>query len=197
MARGGGRSSLPQEQKGLADYCVREALKLGAQYAEARIHGGTGTGFMLKNGEPQPSVIDDSFGIATRIIVGGAMGFSATNLLSREKVRDMTARSIKMAKASSRLVKEPISMGEVNSVSRKVRVSEKEPIEGADPNWLKSLLLEIDKRVVGTQSGGVKVPEQDHGRRSGGRGEVHRHERRGEGREQGPPGSTSSPCSPP
>ena len=40
------------EYKDLADYCVREARRLGAQYAEARVHGGTGTGFLLKNGEP-------------------------------------------------------------------------------------------------------------------------------------------------
>ena len=150
------------EYKDLADYCVREARKLGADYAEARVHGGTGTGFLLKNGEPQPSIIDDSFGIATRVIIGGAMGFGATNLLSRERVKDLTGKTVKMAKASTRLVKEPIEMDSSRPVTRKVRVEEKVPVDGADPNWLKSLLLEIDGRVVKLESkgSGVKIPNR-------------------------------------
>jgi TldD protein len=153
---------LLEEYKDLADYCVREARRLGAEYAEARIHGGTGTGFLLKNGEPQPPMIEDSFGIAARVIVGGAMGFSATNLLSRERVKDLTAKTLKMAKSTARLVVEPIGMDDSKPARRKVRVAEKEPVENADPNWLKSLLLDIDKKVVklGPGGGGVKIPNR-------------------------------------
>jgi len=153
---------LREEYKDLADLCVREARRLGAEYAEARIHGGTGTGFLLKNGEPQPSMLEDSFGIAARVVVGGAMGFSATNLLSRERVKDMTARTIKMTKSTSRLVKEPIAMGDSKLVKRKVWVAEMEPVAGADPNWLKSLLLEVDGRVakLGSGANGVKIPNR-------------------------------------
>jgi TldD protein len=153
---------LLDEYKDLADYCVREARRLGADYAEARIHGGKGTGFLLKNGEPQPSVIDDSFGIAARVIVRGAMGFSATNLLSKERVKDLTARTLKMARSSSRLVKEKIGMDDSKPVKGKVRVPEREPVEGADPSWLKSLLLEVDKTVVKLESrgDGVKIPNR-------------------------------------
>ena len=155
---------LLEEYKDLADYCVREARKLGAEYAEARVrHGGSGTGFLLKNGEPQPSMIEDSFGIAVRVIVGGAMGFGATNILARERVKELTAHTVKLAKSSAGLVREPIGMGESKPVVRKVRVEEKEPIEdGADPNWLKSLLLEIDGNVVKLEAGmgGVKIPNR-------------------------------------
>jgi TldD protein len=153
---------LLEEYKDLAEYCVSEARKLGVEYAEARVHGGSGTGFLLKNGEPQPSMIEDSFGIAARVIVKGAMGFSATNLLSRESVKDLTAQTVKMAKSSARLVREPIEMGDSKPVIRKVRVEEKEPLENADPNWLKSLLLEIDGNVVKLESGtsGVKIPNR-------------------------------------
>ncbi len=150
------------DYKDLADFCVREARRLGAEYAEARIHGGTGTGFMLKNGEPQPSMLEDSFGIAARVIVGGAMGFSATNLLSKEKVKDMTERTVKMARSSSRLVKEPIRMGDSKPAKRNVRVAEKVPVEGADPNWLKSLLMDADGRAarIGSGTKGVKIPNR-------------------------------------
>ena len=153
---------LLEEYKDLADYCVAEARRLGAEYAEARVHGGKGTGFLLKNGEPQPSMIDDSFGIAARVIVGGAMGFGATNLLSRQKVKDLTATTVKMAKSSAPLVKERITMGDSKTATKKLRVAEKEPVEGADPNWLKSLLLEIDRSVVELEAGagGVRIPNR-------------------------------------
>ena len=151
---------LLDEYKDLAEFCVREARRLGADYAEARIHGGTGIGFLLKNGEPQPPMIDDSFGIGARVIVGGAMGFSATNMLSRESVRDLSAKAIKMSKSSAGLVKEPIEMDDSKAVTRKVRVPEKEPVENADPIWLKSLLLQIDERITTQQSGGIKIPNR-------------------------------------
>lgn len=151
---------LLEEYKDLADFCVKEARKGGAEYAEARIHGGTGTGFLLKNGEPQPSMIDDSFGIATRVVVGGAMGFGATNHLSRARVRELTAATVKMAKSSTRLVRDPITMGGSKTAKEKVRVVEREPVEGADPSWLKSLLVEIDGRVKRAASGEVKIPNR-------------------------------------
>jgi TldD protein len=153
---------LLEEYKDLADYCVREARKLGAEYAEARVHGGSGIGFLLKNGEPQPSMIEDSFGIGVRVIVRGAMGFGATNLLARERVKELTAQTVKLAKSSAGLVREPIGMGDSRPVVRKVRVEEKEPIENGDPNWLKSLLLEIDGNVVklGTGTSAVKIPNR-------------------------------------
>lgn len=153
---------LLEEYKDLAEYCVKEARRRGADYAEARVHGGSGTGFLLKNGEPQPSMIEDSFGIAARVIADGAMGFSATNLLSKGGVRALTAATVKMAKSSARLVSEPIRMGDSKTAKRKVVVPEREPVEGADPNWLKSLLLEIDGRVsrLGPEGRGVKIPNR-------------------------------------
>jgi TldD protein len=154
---------MPIDQyKDLADYCVSEARRAGAEYAEARIHGGSGSGFLLKNGEPHPPIVEDSFGIAARVVVGGAMGFSATNLLSRERVKELTEKSIRMAKASASLVREPTRMQASKPGARKVRVEEKEPVERADPTWLKSLLVDIDGRVkkVAASAGGVKIPNR-------------------------------------
>jgi TldD protein len=105
-------------------------------------------------------MIDDSFGIAARVIVDGAMGFGATNLLSRARVKELTASTFKMARSCARLVKEPIAMGDSRTATRKVRVEEKEPVEGADPGWLKSVLVEVDKRVVKVAGGGVKIPNR-------------------------------------
>ena len=76
-----------ENYKDLAAFSVREARKLGATYAEARIQGSVGSGFLLKNGEPQPSTMGDSFGMGIRVIYAGALAFGATNTLERAAVR--------------------------------------------------------------------------------------------------------------
>jgi len=138
-----------EEYHDLAELFVREATAAGASYAEARIHGGTGCGFLLKNGDPEPPIIEDSFGIGTRVISNGAMAFNATNILTRERVRELAKAAMKMARSSKPLVKDPVMMDDSKPSKKRVLVAEKEPVEGADPNWLKALLVELDKRVVG------------------------------------------------
>ncbi|HLQ03514.1 MAG TPA: DNA gyrase modulator, partial [Nitrososphaerales archaeon] len=67
-----------EELKDLADYAIRQARSAGASYAEARIHGASGNEALLKNGEPEPAVLVESFGIGVRVLAEGALGFSAT-----------------------------------------------------------------------------------------------------------------------
>jgi TldD protein len=147
-----------ENHKDLAAFSVREARKLGATYAEARIQGSVGSGFLLKNGEPQPSTMGDSFGMGIRVIYEGALAFGATNTLERAAVRSLTAKTVKMAKGSVGLVKRKVRLDDSPDVHQKVVAPEKEKIEGADAAWLKSLLMEIDKRV---QAGkGAKIPNR-------------------------------------
>jgi TldD protein len=138
---------LLEEYQDLADFFVREATKAGADYAEARIHGGWGCGFLLKNGKPEPSIIEDSFGIGARVISKGAMAFGATNTLTRKGARGLAETTLRMARSSRSLVKDPVGMDDSKPSRRRISVPEKEPVEGADPNWLKALLVEVDKRV--------------------------------------------------
>jgi len=44
------------------------AQKLGAEYAEARLHVTRGTGCMLRNGVLEPPVLQDARGIGIRIV---------------------------------------------------------------------------------------------------------------------------------
>jgi len=147
-----------ENHKDLAGFSVREARKLGATYAEARIQGSVGSGFLLKNGEPQPSMLGDSFGMGIRVICGGALAFGATNSLERAAVRSLTSKTVKMAKGSIALVKKKVRLEDSPSVHQKVAAPEKENIEGADAAWLKSLLQEIDRRIVSGK--GAKIPNR-------------------------------------
>jgi TldD protein len=147
-----------EDHRDLASFSVREARKLGASYAEARMQGSVGSGFLLKTGEPQPSMLGDSFGMGIRVICGGALAFGATNTMERAAVRSLTSKTVKMAKSSAGLVKKKVRLEDSPSVRRKVTAPEKEKIEGADAAWLKSLLVEIDRRILSGK--GPKIPNR-------------------------------------
>lgn len=142
----------------LAALSVREAGRLGANYAEARVQASTGSGFMLKNGEPQPSTMEDGFGMGIRVLYRGALAFGATNVMERSAVRSLTSKTVKMAAGASSLVKRRVKLADSKAARQTVTAPEKERIEGADAEWLKSLLVEIDGRV---QKGkGAKIPNR-------------------------------------
>ena len=148
-----------ESAKELAYVALREAELAGAGYAEARLHSSSGKGFMLKNGEPQPSVISDSFGIGIRVLNKGALAFSGTNRLDTGAVRRIAKHAVQMARASASLLKKPIKLDSSKAIRRKVRAEEKQKIEGADGGWLRSLLMEIESRVTAPGIG-VKIPNR-------------------------------------
>jgi TldD protein len=149
---------MQENHKDLASFAVHHAGSLGASYAESRIQGGFGSGFLLKNGEPQPPMMGDSFGMGIRVICGGALAFGATNILERAAVKSLTEKTVKMAKGSASLVKKKVKLVDSPAVHQKVVVPEKLKIEGGDAAWLKALLVDMDRRI---QSGrGAKIPNR-------------------------------------
>jgi len=145
--------------KDLAEYAIRKAGTAGASYAEARIHAASSKGSLLKNGEPEPSAFSESFGIGIRVIAAGALAFSATNILDRSSVRELTVTTVKMAKASAFLLKKPVGLDDSKALRRKWRAEEKKKIENGDASWLASLLRDIDSRITREEIG-VKIPNR-------------------------------------
>jgi TldD protein len=144
--------------KELARLSMLEAERRGADYAEARVQMGSGSGFMLKNGEPQPSMVGDSFGLGIRVLCSGALAFSSTNTMERSAVRSLTSRTVKMAKASKRLVRKKVRLDDSKPVRGRFAAPEIERVEGADASWLKSILEEMDARIVAGK--GAKIPNR-------------------------------------
>jgi TldD protein len=145
--------------KDLADLALGEAQKLGASYAEARIHGSRERGYLLKNGEAQPSIIAESNGIGIRVICDGALAFAATNFLDSRSVRELANETVKVAKASSKLTTNPVLMDNSRAVEKKWRAEEKKRIESADATWLRRILIDIDKTIKGAGRD-VKIPNR-------------------------------------
>ncbi|TLY10304.1 MAG: TldD/PmbA family protein [Thaumarchaeota archaeon] len=114
------------ELKDLADYAISQARSAGASYAEARIHGASGNESLLKNGEPEPAVLAESFGIGVRVLAKGALGFSATNSLDRRSVKQLTIGTVKMVKSAGALLKKPLAFDASKPVKKKWKAEEKQ-----------------------------------------------------------------------
>jgi len=91
---------------------VDYALRAGASYAEARYHRHETLSFAVRNGELVSYSEGVREGVGVRVIVEGALGFSATDALDRASVRGAVERAVKLARAHSRFMREPIRLSE-------------------------------------------------------------------------------------
>ena len=89
----------------LVNFAVDEARSKGATYAEARYEKQDPENFILKNGVLDALYVGHDQGIGVRVLVNGALGFAATNSLSKAGVRAIVGDAIKIAKASRRKTK--------------------------------------------------------------------------------------------
>jgi TldD protein len=98
------------EYEDLVLKAVDYALSLGAGYAEARYHKVARSGVATRNGEFIG--LEKSFreGVAVRVLVGGALGFSSTDTLTWDGVKTAVDEAFAKARAHSKLMKHPIEL---------------------------------------------------------------------------------------
>jgi TldD protein len=93
-----------------ARLALEQALKSGAQYAEARVQRDVGHTFTLKNGTAEPVTMTRKLGIGIRVIIDGSIGFASTNGLDLSQIRSSTETAVKSAKAAARLISTPTKL---------------------------------------------------------------------------------------
>lgn len=98
-----------------ARLAVDQSLKLGAEYAEARVQRNLGHTYTLKNGTAEPVNLTRKLGVGIRVIVDGALGFASTNSLQRDDVRSTAESAVRTAKASRRLIASPTRLSQEKS----------------------------------------------------------------------------------
>ncbi|MBN1786632.1 MAG: TldD/PmbA family protein [Candidatus Methanofastidiosa archaeon] len=129
------------------------ALGIGQErsnYVEVKAERSFSNEIVLKNGKPETSGFDISYGLSVRVVVDGALGFSSTNNLERENVRAVVEDACSMAKAASRLIKRPISFSEEERHSNvSYRVKERESAIDISPEDKLGLLKEINGSIPG------------------------------------------------
>ena len=146
-----------QQARDLAEAAVSRAQGAGAAYAEARVQTTWEREFGLKNGEPQPSFFAQGYGLGIRVIVGGALGFAATNDMSRASVKEVALKAVRLAKASRGVLKEPVAFDSSKPARTRWAAPEKERIEDADSAWLRRVLTDIEGRIADGRAG-VELP---------------------------------------
>jgi TldD protein len=89
----------------LAKYSIDHALKSGAEYADVRIENADGTNIVVMDGKTKTMSAQHESGCGLRAFVGGAWGFSSSNILTRPSLKDAAEAAVRMAKASKSKVK--------------------------------------------------------------------------------------------
>ena len=135
------------------------AQRLGADYAEARLHRTKELGCILRNGAPEPAVIRDAYGIGIRVIHSGSLAFSATNDVSRDNIKNMVENAVKRAKASLPLLKYKILLSEEKSINADWKAEERKKIENVSFEDLLGLLKDIDNLIKNGKNG-VSFPNR-------------------------------------
>ena len=85
-----------------ADLAIKHALRLGANYAEARLENTAGNSFLFKNGVLEGSEFGEGTGLGVRLLVNNTIGFATTNILTEDSVRKAVQKAFELAKSSKR-----------------------------------------------------------------------------------------------
>jgi len=96
----------------LLKLAIREADRLGAEYAEARYQRDVSETVILKNGVPEISARSVDEGICIRVLVDGGLGFASTCELNSSAARSIARSAVSLAKASAKLIRNQARRGE-------------------------------------------------------------------------------------
>ncbi len=139
----------------MVEFAVELALKMGADYAEARYQENDGMNFSLKNGELQGVGVTKASGIGVRLLLNGGMGFASTNILEKDSIRVAVESAVHLAKSASRIRKEPTEFSEEEFHVVKYEVGMKKDFRNAGFEEKMEYLKRIEDEVLGT---GIQVP---------------------------------------
>ncbi len=137
----------------LVDFAVDYAGKKGATYAEARYEGQDQENFILKNGILDALYVGQDRGIGVRVLADGALGFAATNFLTKSDVRAIVDDAVKVAKASRRKTK--IVFAHEDAIEMNWSVPEAKPLADVPVEEKISEIRSVDRDLMGL---GYKIP---------------------------------------
>ena len=113
-------------KKVLADVALNTTKSLGATYTDVRIGRYLQQFLLTREKNVQGITNAESFGVGIRVIANGTWGFSATSDVSPDGIKKCAETAVAIAKANSKLQKEPVILAPVQSYGE---VSWKTPIK--------------------------------------------------------------------
>ncbi|MDX5419764.1 MAG: TldD/PmbA family protein [Hymenobacteraceae bacterium] len=116
----------PALKKRLADVALNTAKSSGASYADVRIGRYLQQYVFTREQQVQNIVNAESYGVGIRVLANGTWGFAATSDVTDKGIAKAAKEAVAIAKANSKLQKEPVKLAPVKSYGE---VSWKTPIE--------------------------------------------------------------------
>ncbi len=101
----------------LVQQAVEAARAAGAEYADARFIATDNESLTVKNQEMEGVDRSYSEGIGIRVLVDGYLGFAATARTDEAEINRTAALAVEIARAASRLPREPMTLAEVEPVT--------------------------------------------------------------------------------
>jgi TldD protein len=101
----------------LVQSAVDAARKAGASYADARFVTEETETLSVKNQEMEGVDRSLSKGVGIRVLVDGYWGFSATSRVTDEEIERIAALAVRIARAASRLPRDPVQLAAVEPVT--------------------------------------------------------------------------------
>ncbi|MCI4371675.1 MAG: TldD/PmbA family protein [Thermoplasmata archaeon] len=142
-----------EDASDLVDFAVDYATKKGATYAEARYESQTPENFILKNGVLDALYVGEDRGIGVRVLADGALGFAATNMLTKADIRAIVDDAVKAAKASRRKTK--ITFAHEDAITMNWSVPEKRKLANVPVEEKIEEMRSVDKDLMQL---GFKIP---------------------------------------
>jgi len=114
----------PEKLKELSALALERARKEGASYADIRINRYRSQVVSMRSQTDRasgklnhvPSVSDgETFGFGIRALAGGAWGFAASNVVTRDEIARAAREAVAIAKANAPLRREPVRLAPVSS----------------------------------------------------------------------------------
>jgi TldD protein len=101
----------------LATVALETARSLKATYADIRIARYRTEAIATRERRVLNVSSNESYGFGVRTLVNGTWGFAASQQVTKEEIRAVTATAVKIAKANSKLQREPVRLAPVKSVT--------------------------------------------------------------------------------
>ena len=94
------RRSAVGKLEDICSFVLSEAEKKGADYCESYRVSNKESEVFIENNDVKQSKSHKTDGLGIRVFVNGSLGFSSTNILEKEHIRDAVTKAIKLARVS-------------------------------------------------------------------------------------------------
>ena len=94
------RRSAVGKMEDICSFVLKEAEKRGADYCEAYGVSNKESEVFIENNDLKQSKSHRTDGLGIRVFVNGSLGFSSTNILEKEHIRNAITQAIKLARVS-------------------------------------------------------------------------------------------------